>query len=113
MPDITMCKGELCKARKHCYRFTATPSEYRQSWFMNPPGSDKKCEYYSEMEYNTMKYNVIDAETGEIYISDKTAVEASQFMTDYQCRIVPCPDFVPAAARDDSDYYVVPTIEVS
>lgn len=113
MPDITMCKGDGCVARHHCYRFAATPHEYRQSWFMNPPGSDKKCEYYNELEYNNMKYSVIDAETGEIYINNKTADETSQFVTDYQCRIVPCPDFVPASARDDRDFYVIPSIEVS
>jgi hypothetical protein len=37
MPDITMCKGEGCIQREGCYRFTAKPSEYRQSYFIDVP----------------------------------------------------------------------------
>lgn len=33
MPDITMCTGEDCERKNACYRFTATPNEYRQSYF--------------------------------------------------------------------------------
>lgn len=33
MPDITMCKNDLCPKRKSCYRFTVAPSEY-QSYFI-------------------------------------------------------------------------------
>lgn len=32
MPDITMCATTTCKARDRCYRHTATPSVYRQSY---------------------------------------------------------------------------------
>jgi len=32
MPDITMCKNKKCKKKDKCYRFTAEPSEYRQSY---------------------------------------------------------------------------------
>lgn len=45
MPDITMCKGTNCPQREKCYRFTAKPSDY-QSWFMEPPIKDGKCDYY-------------------------------------------------------------------
>lgn len=45
-PDITMCKGTNCAAKESCYRFTATPNEFRQSYFMEPPIKDGKCDYY-------------------------------------------------------------------
>ncbi len=45
MPDITMCSGEGCPAKEKCYRFTAEPS-YRQSYFLNPPIKDGKCDHY-------------------------------------------------------------------
>lgn len=32
MPDISMCQNEDCLLRMKCYRFTATPSEYWQSY---------------------------------------------------------------------------------
>ena len=35
MADITMCDGQdankVCPMREFCYRYTATPNEYRQS----------------------------------------------------------------------------------
>ena len=47
MPDITMCKGSgainpnlpevECKRKKQCWRFTAKPSEYSQSYFVGLP----------------------------------------------------------------------------
>ena len=37
MPDITMCKGENCPMKENCYRYTAEPNEYHQSYFMEPP----------------------------------------------------------------------------
>jgi len=46
MPDITMCEGIGCEARFTCYRFTAKPSEYRQSYFMETPIVNGGCEYY-------------------------------------------------------------------
>lgn len=32
MPDIAMCLNEECPLKETCYRFTATPSEYWQSY---------------------------------------------------------------------------------
>lgn len=32
MADITMCTGTGCPLREKCYRYTATPNEYRQSF---------------------------------------------------------------------------------
>ena len=45
-PDITMCRGTNCPAKESCYRYTAKPSEFRQSYFMEPPIKDGKCDYY-------------------------------------------------------------------
>ena len=46
MPDIHLCRGTGCPAKDSCYRFTATPSEFRQAYFSEPPIKDGKCEYY-------------------------------------------------------------------
>ncbi len=37
MPDITMCQGGDCEYKSNCYRFTAEPNLYRQSYFQSPP----------------------------------------------------------------------------
>ena len=44
-PDITMCLGTDCPHKETCYRYTAKPSEY-QSYFMEAPIQDEKCEMY-------------------------------------------------------------------
>lgn len=49
MPDISMCVGNDCPLKETCYRFKAKPCEY-QTYFMNPPYEDRKCEYYWKME---------------------------------------------------------------
>lgn len=52
MPDIAMCNPTHCNLKKKCYRFTATPSEYLQSWFMEEPYNTetKTCDFYWEVE---------------------------------------------------------------
>jgi hypothetical protein len=45
-PDITMCMGTNCPYKESCYRFTATPNEFRQSYFIEPPFKDNDCEMY-------------------------------------------------------------------
>ncbi len=40
MPDITMCKGEGCKKKKKCYRYTAEPTKYWKSYFVKSPVDD-------------------------------------------------------------------------
>jgi len=45
MPDISMCTGKDCKVKESCYRFTATPSDYWQSYVM-PEVKDGKCDLY-------------------------------------------------------------------
>jgi len=46
MPDISMCSGEGCKLAGNCYRKTATPNEWRQSWFAKPlMNDDGTCDH--------------------------------------------------------------------
>jgi len=49
MPDITMCSGNNCELSLTCYRYKAEPSEYRQSYFVNPPNINNQCDYYWEV----------------------------------------------------------------
>ncbi len=59
MPDITMCPGTDCPYKESCYRYTAKPSEYYQSYFMKPPFKDDECEMYwgdnAEMIFKQLK----------------------------------------------------------
>jgi hypothetical protein len=52
MPDVAMCKGQDCPRALNCYRFTAKPSEFRQSYFVKAPiKADGTCDYmYPNME---------------------------------------------------------------
>ena len=45
MTDITKCWGHGCDLKESCYRFTASEGMY-QSYFMNSPIKDGKCEMY-------------------------------------------------------------------
>ena len=58
MPDITMCPGTNCPHKETCYRFTAWIGEY-QSWFIEAPIKDDKCDYYwgenAERIWNQLK----------------------------------------------------------
>lgn len=46
MSDIAMCSGDGCPDRNGCYRHRATPSEFRQAWFAEPPRTEAGCDYY-------------------------------------------------------------------
>ena len=48
MPDITMCEGKDCPLKETCYRYTAKPSEFRQSYFAEVPFNkeEKKCDHF-------------------------------------------------------------------
>lgn len=46
MPDISMCTGNGCTLKENCYRYTAKPSEFRQSYFSTPPFKDGECDYH-------------------------------------------------------------------
>lgn len=52
MSDITMCDAVGCALKQRCYRHTATPSTYRQSYFVKPPVSDdgESCEHVWDNE---------------------------------------------------------------
>lgn len=49
MTDIAKCEGQKglinCPYKDNCYRFTAKASDY-QSYFMELPLKDGKCDYY-------------------------------------------------------------------
>ena len=49
MADITMCSGNDCPVKEKCYRFTAKPSEFRQSYFFQPPGGQEDGKFTCEM----------------------------------------------------------------
>jgi hypothetical protein len=51
MTDITKCTGEGCALKESCYRFTASEGMY-QSYFMNSPIKDGKCEYQWDTSTN-------------------------------------------------------------
>lgn len=48
--DISMCSGRGCEKKDECYRHTAKPNEFRQSYFTNPPIEEVKgvqvCDYF-------------------------------------------------------------------
>lgn len=49
MPDIAMCLNETCLIKNNCYRFTAKPNPYRQSYCDFKPSKDTSesgCEDY-------------------------------------------------------------------
>ncbi len=46
MPDITMCEDSGCHRAHKCYRFTAKPNPYRQSYFAESPCKDNKCDHF-------------------------------------------------------------------
>lgn len=44
MPDITMCSNENCYVKEKCYRHTAIPDPYMQSYaFFDYDDSQGKC----------------------------------------------------------------------
>jgi hypothetical protein len=45
MADISLCWNEQCELKYHCYRYTAEPSEFRQSYGDFEPNDDESCDY--------------------------------------------------------------------
>ena len=45
MPDIAMCPGGECEIKLMCYRYTASPSMYSQS-YIEPEFKDGKCPFF-------------------------------------------------------------------
>lgn len=56
MLDITVCNGNGCPLKKHCRRYTTNPSD-GESYFIEPPIKDNKCEmYWGEMQDYIINY---------------------------------------------------------
>ena len=58
MADITMCKTKSCRLKGNCYRFQATPNEWRQSYFTqkDPDTPEKPCDNYID-QFDTYRSN--------------------------------------------------------
>lgn len=54
-----MCKGTDCPSANDCYRFRAIPNEYRQSYFVNPPLEDGKCDYFWSIDGYTRLQSIV------------------------------------------------------
>lgn len=48
MPDISMCANEACPLKNKCYRYTATPTMYRQAYADFAPDDKGECDYFWE-----------------------------------------------------------------
>ena len=46
MPDIAMCSGDDCPLKEMCYRYTAEPDKHMQTYLLEPPYENGKCDYY-------------------------------------------------------------------
>ena len=48
MPDISMCANPTCPLKEQCYRYTAKPSSFRQSYMSFKYDRRKKfgCDYF-------------------------------------------------------------------
>lgn len=60
-----------------------------------------------------MLYNVIDYESGEIYLMNESSLNVSDFFIRYNCTMMPTPDFIKKENRSEADFYVLPQIEVT
>ena len=60
MTDITMCNDEKCHLKNICYRFMATPSDHRQSYFLQTPRKDYECDYFYPIEDDVKINDAID-----------------------------------------------------
>ena len=56
MADISMCNNKNCKIKDCCYRHTATPNKYWQSYMLVENKVEKKedCEHF--WQYRRKKY---------------------------------------------------------
>ena len=59
MPDISMCANINCPFNKGCYRYTARPNPFRQSYGSFVYDETKGCNYYwPNTNYYRYKYNL-------------------------------------------------------
>lgn len=87
MPDITMCEGTGCPRKETCYRFTATPTPMRQSYFSIPPvKKDGTCHHYWEDKKQQAKLikEIMDADKEDgLYDNEEPLLQSATF-TFYQ-----------------------------
>ena len=55
MADITMCNDKECDRKDICYRYTAKPNEYRQSYFGESPKQEGLDGEYCTYFWDTIK----------------------------------------------------------
>lgn len=48
MPDISLCRNTTCPLREKCYRATAIPNEYGQSYTIFNLNEDGTCNWFLE-----------------------------------------------------------------
>lgn len=60
MADITMCFGRECPLKPNCYRYTATPSEYAQAYFGEPPFTFTDGEIFCKMYWGEEQQKLKD-----------------------------------------------------
>lgn len=46
MPDISMCWNKECPKKLKCYRFTAIPNEFRQTFADFKPDEEGVCDHF-------------------------------------------------------------------
>lgn len=46
MPDISMCANNNCTLSSKCYRFTATPNPWRQTYAKFAQDENGECNYF-------------------------------------------------------------------
>jgi hypothetical protein len=52
MADISMCKNDECTLKEECYRYTATPNPYMQSYAFFEQDKEGKCNYFYDNKKN-------------------------------------------------------------
>lgn len=78
MPDISKCKGEGCPIKETCYRFTAPPSKWRQSYFVESPiREDKSCDHFMEIWDKSKKMGELMRikSNGDVYVDGELVDE--------------------------------------
>lgn len=65
MPDITMCEGTGCPEKQMCYRHTAIPNPFRQSYFMKPPVVNDKCDHFTPNGREEIVNGLTEEETSQ------------------------------------------------
>jgi len=51
--DITLCRPQDCPLKETCVRYDGQPNLYNQSYFIESPYKDGKCEYYWGIKKDT------------------------------------------------------------